>query len=75
MKKLSKNVIAECEMPATYYTLDEIASKLKTSPLSLGKGNQNYYKKWIFCQSHIIRSYGFRTDARIDEIEKIFLLA
>ena len=59
-------------MPATYYTLDEIASKLKTSPLRLEKAIELLQKNGFSASPTSLEPTGFRTNARIDEIENIF---
>ena len=44
-------------MPATYFTLDEIASKTKSSPPKLENAIENITKKWILLQvqHHLIQ--------------------
>ena len=71
-EKIITKAILESEMPATYYTLDEIASNLKTSPLRLEKAIELLQKKGFSASPTSLEPTGFRTNARIDEIEKIF---
>jgi len=74
-KKCEKTItkcLEESEMPVTYFTLDEIASKMKSSPPKLEKIissiQKNNFKASVtsFCPT------GFRTDAKINEIIEIF---
>lgn len=64
--------IEESEMPGTYFTLDEIASKMKSSPPKLEKIISNLQKNGFISSSTSFNPTGFRTNARIDEIMKIF---
>jgi len=52
-KDLSK-CLAESEMPGIYFTLDEIASKMKSSPPKLIDLINKLQKKWIQGKSHCI---------------------
>ena len=64
--------LAESEMPCTYFTLDEIASKMKDSPPKLETAIKNLQKNNFFASSTSFCPTGFRTSANINEIIKIF---
>ena len=70
-KNLQKCIL-ESEMPGTYFTLDEIASKMKRSPLSLDDSIERLQNKEYAASPTSLEPTGFRTNARIDEIIKIF---
>ena len=75
--KVCSNIIQKCsleaDMPATYYTLDEIASRLKTSPLKLEKVIDILQDKGFKSSPTSLNPTGFRTDAKIDDIKDIFV--
>ena len=62
----------EIGMPCTYFTLDEIARKKQCAPLSLSKIIENLQKEGFKASQTSLNTSGFRTDARIDKILKIF---
>ncbi|KAF6246394.1 tRNA (guanine-N1)-methyltransferase [Nitrosopumilus sp. b3] len=64
--------LAESEMPATYFTLDEIASKMKSSPPKLENAILNLQKNNFQASITSFSPTGFRTNAKINEIIKIF---
>lgn len=64
--------LAESEMPGTYFTLDEIASKMKSSPPKLENAVSNLQKNNFQASITSFNPTGFRTNANIDEIIKIF---
>jgi tRNA (guanine26-N2/guanine27-N2)-dimethyltransferase len=70
-KTLSK-CLAESEMPGTYFTLDEIASKMKASPPKLENAILNLQKNNFQASVTAFSPTGFRTNANIDETIKIF---
>ncbi|MCJ8306855.1 MAG: tRNA (guanine-N1)-methyltransferase [Nitrosopumilus sp.] len=70
-KTISK-CLAESEMPGTYYTIDEIASKMKSSPPKLEKAILHLQKNNFVASVTAFSPTGFRTDAKINEIIKIF---
>jgi tRNA (guanine26-N2/guanine27-N2)-dimethyltransferase len=59
-------------MPATYFTLDEIASKMKDSPPKLESAISNLQKNNFVASVTSFSPTGFRTNANINEIIKIF---
>ena len=69
-KTISK-CVKESEMPATYYTLDEIASKMKTSPPKLEKLIENLQKNNFIASVTAFSPTGFKTNANVNEIIKI----
>ncbi|MDH5418385.1 MAG: tRNA (guanine-N1)-methyltransferase, partial [Nitrosopumilus sp.] len=71
-EKTIQKCLAESEMPATYFTLDEIASKMKISPPKLEKAIQNLEQNNFTASVTAFNPTGFRTSANINEITKIF---
>ena len=59
-------------MPATFYTLDEIASKMNSSPLKLEKAISCLRENDFVASSTSFSPTGFRTNATINEIISIF---
>ena len=70
-KRIQKS-IAESEMPGTYYTIDEIASKLKSSPPKLEKVISNLQKKGFVSSPTSFSPTGFKTNANIQQIISVF---
>jgi tRNA (guanine26-N2/guanine27-N2)-dimethyltransferase len=64
--------LEESEMPGTYFTLDEIASKTKSSPPKLENIISNLRKNNFVASVTAFSPTGFRTDAKINEIIEIF---
>ena len=64
--------LKESEMPGTYFTLDEIASKMKSSPPKLENAISSLEKKNFVASPTSFSPTGFRTDAKINEIIEIF---
>ena len=62
----------ESEMPGTYFTLDEIASKMKSSPPKLENAISNLQKNNFIASVTSFSPTGFRTNAKINEIIKLF---
>ena len=71
-EKILCKCLAESEMPGTYFTLDEIASKMKSSPPKLENAISNLQKNNFVASVTSFSPTGFRTDAKINEIIKIF---
>ena len=71
-KKIIDRCVMEADMPGTYFTLDEIASKMRISPPSLEDAICHLQKNGFLASPTSLNPTGFRTDARIDEIEGIF---
>lgn len=70
-KILSKAAL-ESQMPPAYYTIDEIASKAKTSPVKLEKAIERLIAGGFKASVTAFNPTGFKTDASINEIMKIF---
>ncbi|NND86288.1 MAG: tRNA (guanine-N1)-methyltransferase [Nitrosopumilus sp.] len=64
--------LLESEMPATYFTVDEIASKMKASPPKLENAISNLQKNNFVSSVTSFNPTGFRTNANIKEIIKVF---
>ena len=71
-EKIIQKCLAESEMPATYYTLDEIASRLKSSPPKLENTISNLEKNGFVASPTSFCPTGFRTNANIEQIMNIF---
>ena len=62
----------EAEMSPIYFTLDEIAKKIKSSPPKLEKIILNLKENGFTSSTTTFNPTGFRTNANINEIMKIF---
>ena len=62
----------EAEMPAIYFTLDEIAKKIKSSPPKLEKIILNLKENGFTSSVTAFNPTGFRTNANINQIIEIF---
>jgi len=62
----------EAEMPASYFTLDEIAKKIKSSPPKLEKIILNLKESGFTSSVTSFNPTGFKTNANINEIIKNF---
>jgi len=62
----------EIDMPATYFTLDEIARKKRCAPISLSNIIEKLQKDGFQVSQTSLDPTGFRTNARIDKILQIF---
>ncbi|MEK0369342.1 MAG: tRNA (guanine-N1)-methyltransferase [Nitrosopumilus sp.] len=71
-EKTLHKCLAESEMSGTYFTLDEIASKMKSSPPKLEKAISYLQKNNFVASVTSFSPTGFRTNAKINEIMKIF---
>ena len=71
-EKTLRKSLAESDMPATYFTLDEIASKMKSSPPRLENAISNLQKNDFVSSPTSFSPTGFRTNAKINEIIEIF---
>jgi tRNA (guanine26-N2/guanine27-N2)-dimethyltransferase len=71
-EKTLQKCLAESEMPGTYYTLDEIASKMKSSPPKLEDAIKNLQMNGYLSSPTSFSHTGFRTDANINQIIKVF---
>ncbi len=64
--------LEESEMPGTYFTLDEIASITKSSPPKLEKAITSLRENDFLASITVFNPTGFKTNANINEIIKIF---
>ena len=71
-EKTLNKCLKESEMPGTYFTLDEIASKMKSSPPKLENVIANLQENKFLASVTAFNPTGFRTNANIKEIIKIF---
>ena len=63
-----KKCLAESEMPGIYFTLDEIASKMKSSPPKLSDAINRLHDSGFKASPTVFNPTGFRTNANIKEI-------
>lgn len=70
VKSLQKCVL-ESQMPACYYTLDEIAEVLRTSPLPLQETILRLQRNGFSASPTSFNPTGFRTNCTIDKIKEI----
>ncbi|RDJ32488.1 MAG: tRNA (guanine-N1)-methyltransferase [Crenarchaeota archaeon] len=71
-ERIIQKCILEEDMPGTYYTLDEIASRLKTSPIRLEKIIEKLQESGFKASQTCLNPTGFRTDADIEKIKEFF---
>ena len=71
-EKTLQKCLDEAEMPAIYFTLDEIAKKIKSSPPKLEKIILNLKESGFTSSITSFNPTGFKTNANINEIIKIF---
>ena len=62
----------ESDLQPTYYTLDEIASRMKSAPLKLDNAIQKLKDAGFNASRTSFNPTGFRTNCQINEILKIF---
>jgi len=62
----------EADLPVTYYTLDEIASKMNSAPLKLNDAIDRLTSNGFKASMTSLNPSGFRTNCEIDEIIQIF---
>lgn len=71
-EKSLRKCLAESEMPGTYFTLDEIASKMKSSPPKLEDAIVKLQNRGFEASSTSFAPTGFRTTANINEVITVF---
>jgi len=71
-EKTLQKCLKESEMSGIYFTLDEIASKMKSSPPKLEDAIKNLQKNGYLASPTSFCPTGFKTDANINEIMDIF---
>ena len=62
----------ESDLQPTYYTLDEIASRMKSAPLKLDTAIQKLQDSGFSASRTSLNPTGFRTNCQINDILKIF---
>jgi len=70
--KILEKCLLEAEMPATYFTLDEIASKMQSAPISMNNAISKLQKNGFDSSPTSLNNTGFRTNAKINQILKVF---
>lgn len=70
-QKILETCILESDMNPTYFTLDEIASRLKKSPPKLAKMLENLTDKGFSASPTSFNPTGFKTNATIKEIMEL----
>jgi len=71
-EKTLQKCLAESDMPGIYFTLDEIASKMKASPPKLEDAIKKLQENGFLCSPTSFSPTGFRTNANINEIIRVF---
>ena len=71
-QKTLRKCALESDMPGTFFTLDEIASRMKGSPLKLENAIIKLKDKGFKASPTSFNPTGFRTDAKINEIISVF---
>jgi len=71
-EKTLEKCILESDMPGTYFTLDEIASKAKVAPMGLDKIIKKLEKEGYHASPTSLNPTGFRTNCTIDNVCKLF---
>ena len=71
-ERILERAIEEAELPATYYTLDEIASKMNSAPLKLNEAVDRLKTSGFRASATSLNPSGFRTDCQIEKIIQIF---
>lgn len=71
-EKSLRKALRESEMPACYYTLDEIAQMLKSAPIPLEQIILRLQQNGFSASPTSFNPTGFRTDCKIDKIKELF---
>jgi tRNA (guanine26-N2/guanine27-N2)-dimethyltransferase len=71
-EKILEKCILESEMPPTYYTLDEIASKMRRAPRKMKDAVKIIQDEGFLASPTSLNPTGFRTNCKIDEMIKSF---
>ena len=71
-EKTLQKCLLESQMPGTYFTLDEIASRMKLSPPKLEDAIKNLQKNGYVASPTSFCPTGFRTNANINQIIGVF---
>ncbi len=70
-EKIIQKCILESNMPACYYTLDEIAEMNKSSPVSLEESIKRLQENGFVSSPTSFNPTGFRTDCKIGKIKEL----
>ena len=70
-ERILEKCILESEMPSTYYTLDEIASRMQKAPLKMKNMIEKLQDAGFVASPTSLNPTGFRTNCSIDEIIKL----
>lgn len=70
--KIIERCLAESDMPACYYTLDEIAEMNGSSPIPMVQVLKRLQEDGFLSSPTAFNPTGFRTDATINKIREIF---
>ena len=71
-EKIIERAELESDLPPTYFTLDEIASKMKCAPLKLNDAVERLTSHGFKASMTSLNPSGFRTDCQIDKIIEVF---
>ena len=71
-QKAIQKALLESNMPACYYTLDEIAQQLKSAPIPLEKILSRLEEVGFSSSPTSFNPTGFRTNCQIDKIKELF---
>jgi tRNA (guanine26-N2/guanine27-N2)-dimethyltransferase len=75
VSKSCEKTLLKCQqeigMPATYFTLDEIARKMQAAPISLEKSIEKLQKAGFKAEPTSLNPSGLKTNARIDEVLRL----
>ena len=71
-QKTLDKCLAESDMPGIYFTVDEIASKMKSSPPKVEKAISSLQENNFLASVTAFNPTGFRTNANINDITEIF---
>jgi tRNA (guanine26-N2/guanine27-N2)-dimethyltransferase len=74
-EKTLQKCLLESQMPGTYFTLDEIASRMKSSPPKLEDAIKNLQKNSYLASPTSFCPTGFKTNANINQIISVFGLS
>ncbi len=71
-EKTLQKCLLESDMPGTFFTLDEIASRAKVAPIGLEKIIKKLEREGFQASPTSLNPTGFRTNCKIDTVCKLF---
>jgi len=71
-EKTLQKCLLESDMPGTFFTLDEIASRAKVAPIGLDKIIKKLEREGFQASPTSLDPAGFRTNCKIDTVCKLF---